>query len=274
MQNDNSDSQTPPAVEEESVDEEFFVEIIRRSRLLVTLQEQPASASDLAELVELSRSTIHRAMSSLTDLKLVEKTEGKFRLTGYGNIVATEVDQFRKRAMAAQVLEPFLSHVDVPDLPIEHFRDATVIQPEAHQPHLSIRRIMELIKETDRLRVFSTVISPIYVEIAHREMLNGMEAEAIFDQQTLDIVLKEYEEETVEALESGNFDVFIHNSLPFELFLFDDMIGMAAHDEYGIARVLVVSSSDEAIAWAEELYSSYREESTPAMPISKDIEEP
>lgn len=242
------------------VDPDFLVEIVRRSDLLAALQAEPASASDLADRVDLSRSTIHRATDSLTDANLIEKVDGAFRLTGYGTVMAKEVGAFRQRVEATQRLEPFLANVDMTDFPVEHFAKATVIQPKPRQPHYSVRRIMELIEETNELQVFSTVISPFYVEIAHREMLDGMNATAIFDEQTIDIVLEEYREQTQEAIESGHFDVYIHNDLPFELFLFDRRIGMAAHDEHGIPRVLVVSESSEAVAWGQHLFESYLEE--------------
>ena len=247
----------------DTTDNSFLIEVVRRSPLLVELLSKPAGANELVEELDLSRSTIHRATDSLTEMNLIEKSDGTFHLTSYGEVVAVELAEFRNRMLAIRTLEPFLAHVRMPDIPVEHFEDADVIQPKPRQPHYSIRRIMELIEETERLRVFSTVISPFYVEIAHREMLNGMYAEAIFDEQTINIVMNEYEDQTLEAIESGRFEVYIHNNLPFELFLFDEKIGMAAHDENGIARVLVVTSNEKAVAWGEELYNRYLAEAYP-----------
>jgi predicted transcriptional regulator len=105
--------------------------------------------------------------------------------------------------------------------------------------------------------MFSTVISPVYVDVGYREMMNGMKIEAIFDREVIDIMLSEYPEKAHETIATGNFDVYTHDGLPFELFIFDDKIGMAAHNENGIAEVLVECDDSSAIEWAEDLYAKH-----------------
>lgn len=251
------------AADRANVSDAFLLEVVRRWQLLAALQAAPASSSELTERVDLSRSTVHRATDALTELNLIEKSDGTFSLTSYGKVVTEKTRNFREQMEATQLLAPFLSYVDVPGFPVEYFVDADVIEPKPRQPHYSVRRIIELIEGTEYLRVFSTVISPFYVEVAHREMLNGMRAEAIFDQQTIDIILQEYGQETQEAAEVDRFEVYVHDAIPFELFLFDERIGIAAHDDDGIARVLVVSSSERAYEWGEQLYAEYLSDAHP-----------
>lgn len=239
-----------------------MIEVIRRSDLLTALQSSPASPSELERTLDISRSTIHRALRTLEELHLVEKTSGQYELTGVGTFVTAETSAYCNRVDAAMSLEPFLNLVEIDDIPVEHFADAKVTSPKPRQPHYSVRRIIELIERSESLRIFSTIISPFYVDVAHREMLDGMEIQAIFDDGIIDIVLGEYEQEAYEAFDTGRFDVYMHANLPFELFLFDDRIGMAAHDENGIARAFVETRSPEAIDWATKLYERYLEQST------------
>lgn len=243
------------------IDQELVMETVRRHRILSELQTAAADATDLEDALEISRSTIHRATKSLLDLDLIRKTDGAFELTGVGEVVAEETASFTKRLDAAISLAPLLNLVDVDiDVPVEHFDDAQVTRPKPRQPHFSVRRIIELIEESDELQILSSVISPFYVDVAHREMLDGMEINAIFDERIIDIVLGEYERKAMEAIETGNFEVSVHSEVPFELFLFDDRIGIAAHDENGIARVFVETDSPGAVEWAEELFERYLEE--------------
>ncbi|WP_254768289.1 helix-turn-helix transcriptional regulator [Salinilacihabitans rarus] len=254
----------PPPDEDDwpaGIDRDLLIEAVRRSNVLAELRSGPADASELEAALDVSRSTIHRATKSLEELNLIEKSNGRFELTGVGDVVARETDVYGRRIAAAISLEPFLNLVDVEDVPIEHFADATVTVPKPRQPHFTVRRIMDLIEEADSLRLFTSVISPFYVDVAHREILEGTEVEAIFDADILDIVLAEYESEARGAIETGNFDVYVHDSVPFELFLLDGKIGMAAHDENGIARVFVEADSPEAIRWARRLYDRYLAES-------------
>lgn len=262
---DNRDDQSEPA-ETDAIRQELPIEAVRRSDLLAALQSSPASPSELEQSLDISRSTIHRALKTLEELHLVEKTSGQYELTGVGTFVAAETNGYRERVDAAMSLEPFLNLVEIDDIPVEHFADAEVTRPKPRQPHYSVRRIIDLIERSAHLRIFSTIISPFYVDVAHREMLDGMEIQAIFDEGIIDIVLGEYEQEAYEAFETGCFDVHMHANLPFELFLFDDRIGMAAHDENGIARVFVETQSDEAIDWATDLYERYLEQSTALSP--------
>ncbi|MFC4438731.1 MULTISPECIES: helix-turn-helix transcriptional regulator [Natrialbaceae] len=262
---DDYDGQSGPAETDESR-QELLTEAVRRSDLLTALQSSPASPSELEQSLDISRSTVHRALKTLKELNLVEKTGGQYELTGVGMFVARETSVYRERVDAAMSLEPFLNLVEVDDIPVEHFADAEVTRPKPRQPHYSVRRIIDLIERSEHLRIFSTIISPFYVDVAHREMLDGMEIQAIFNEGIIDIVLGEYEQEAYEAFETGCFDVYMHANLPFELFLFDDRIGMAAHDQNGIARVFVETQSEEAIDWATDLYERYLEQSTALSP--------
>ncbi len=263
MGNTIDEEEATSQIDSQMENDAFLIEVVRRGTLLSALKSEPASSSELASRVDLSRSTIHRATDSLAERDLIEKSDGTFRLTTYGEVVAEELIDFRELMAAIRLLKPFLSYVDVPNFPIEDFIDAVVIEPKPRQPHYTVHNIMKLIEETEYLRAFSSVISPFYVDIARREMLNGMRAEAIFDVETMDIILSEYNEPTEETIQTGRFDVYVHDEIPFELFIFDEKIGLAAHDENGIARVLVVSSSPGAINWGEQLYEEYLAEARP-----------
>ncbi|WP_255170834.1 helix-turn-helix transcriptional regulator [Natrononativus amylolyticus] len=239
------------------------MESVRRAALLAELRSAPADAGDLEDSLDISRSTVHRATNTLLELNLLQQSNGKYELTGVGEFVADETQAYRNRVGSALSLEPFLNLVDVDDVPVQHFSEADVILPQPRQPHFSVRRIIELIQSSDTLGILSTVISPFYVDVAHREMLDGMEIEAVFDEEIIDIVLEEYEREALEAFETGRFHVHVHPDVPFELFLFDDRIGMAAHDENGIARVFVETDDPNAIDWASSLYERHLAESRP-----------
>lgn len=245
------------------IDQDLLMEAVRRGPLLDALRAAPATATELDDSLELSRSTIHRAGESLQERGLIEKSNGQLELTGLGTVVADEVTMFEVRMRTAASLEPFLNTIDSDGVPVEHFTDATVTRPKPRQPHVSIQRIIELIEDASSLRMLSTVLSSIYVDVGYREMMDGMEIEAVFDEQAISIMLSEFQEKARETIETGNFDVYVHSGLPFELFVFDDKVGLAAHDENGIAQVFIESDSTRAIAWAEEFYAQHLGEAEP-----------
>lgn len=242
---------------QEHADQELLLEAVRRAPMLTSLRSDPATPSDLVDELDLSRSTIHRAKESLLELDLIKQSNSYLELTRLGEVFADEIEQFSTQIGTATSLKPLLNTIGTCKIPLEHFAGAKVTKPASRRPHISVRRIVELIEESDSLRMFSTVLSPIYVDVGYREMTSGMEIQAIFDEQAIDIMLSEYPEKAYETIKTGNFDVYAHDGLPFELFLFDDRMGMAAHDEDGIARVFVECDAPSAIQWAEDRYAHY-----------------
>lgn len=236
---------------------EFLLEIVRRSSLLQVLRSGSAEPGDVLNSVDMSRSTVHRAFNSLEEYDIVEQSDGRYELTNTGKILAEETGGFCTRAGTAMSLSPFLNSINGSGdgIPVEHFVDAKITRRTSRQPHATIHRIIELIERSDSLRMFSTVISPVYVDVGYREMMDGMKIEAIFDREIIDIMLSKHPEKAHETIATGNFDVFAHDGLPFELFIFDAKIGMAAHNENGNAELLIECDAPSAIEWAEDLYS-------------------
>lgn len=239
----------------------LFVEMVKRAGMFELLADEPRKANELVDELDASRSTVHRATRSFAEKGLLYKSDDEFELTGFGRAVADEIIGFREHVSVANELQSFLNTVDLTDVdvPMEAFADANVVHPKPRQPHFAVEHITDLIEETDSTRILSGVISPVYVEVAHREMLNGTDVEVVFDPEIVEIIASEYAEKAVRAAETGKFDVLVVDDVPFELFVFDDSVGMAAHDESGIARVFVEADAPEAVEWAESVYESYRD---------------
>lgn len=247
----------------EEVSEALLVEVVKRAPLFDLLAEGPREMSEMVDHLEMSRSTVHRATQSLTEKGLLRNRDGTCELTGYGRTIADEVADFRRRVAGASKLQAFLNTADTDaHVPVAKFADATIHRPKPRQPHFAVKRIIELMEDSESVRLFSSIISPFYVDVAYREMLDGTEIEVVFDPKIVEIIATEYTEKALKAAETGKFDVLVHDGVPFELFVFDDSVGMAAHDDGGIARVFVESDAPEAVSWGEEMYEAYRTRAT------------
>ncbi|MFP8957742.1 helix-turn-helix transcriptional regulator [Natrialbaceae archaeon A-CW3] len=240
---------------------EFVSTVMTRAELLEQLEESQ-TVRELANELSMARSTVHRATESLAEHDLVDKPNEHVEHTGLGTVVAEQLQGFRTRMEAAHQLEPFLNTLDgaATDIPLERFTDVTVTTTEQRQAHVGAKRITDLIEQTDSLRMFSSILSPLYVDVALQEMLDGTEIEVIFDEEIIAILAERYHEEAMEAFETGRFEVGMTDDVPFELFLFDDRMGMAAHDDDGIARAFVESTDPAAREWAESHYAEYADE--------------
>lgn len=244
------------------MDRKYTTEVIKRAPLLDALRDGPAEASELERRLSMSRSTIHRATRSFVEWGLLTKTDGVFQLTNFGHVVADRVAGFRAQLDAAAQLESYLNTVESPPLglPLEQLGDATITNPKAGMAHVGVKRLTDLMADSTSLRMFSSVVSPIYVDLCYREALNGMEIAAIFDRRVVELLFSEYGSKSREAAREGQFEVRIHDDCPFELFLFDDCVGITAHDESGNPCSFLESTNPEVIAWGEQLYERYESE--------------
>ncbi|MFC6724934.1 helix-turn-helix transcriptional regulator [Halobium palmae] len=243
------------------MDDEDITEIVKRAPILDALRDEPCGANELEERLSFSRSTIHRATNSLADQGLIEKRDGKFELTSFGRIVGGRLADCRRDLDTADRLAPFLEAVEPgAEIPLGRFADATVTRPRAGQAHFAVKRLSDLMAESGSLRAFSAVVSPIYVDICCREARDGADVRAIFDRQVVDILFDEYASEAREAIDAGDLEVLIHDDCPFELFLFDDRMGMTAHDEDGNGTLFVETDDPDAYEWAESLFREYESE--------------
>jgi predicted transcriptional regulator len=241
------------------MDSDDAVELVKRAELLSFLRKGSADSETLERNLSSSRSTIHRATQSLVAEGFVEKVDGEFRLTETGRVVAARTEQFRTELDAVDRLDPILDAIDTEnvDLPLEHLADATVECPRPGQPHVVVKRVDDLLDEADSLQMFSRVVSPIYVDITHRAIQDGAEIDVIFRRDVVEALFSEYGTKARDAAKTGRFDVRIHDDCPFELFLFDDVVGISAHDDRGLPRGFVETSNPTVVDWAESVFDRF-----------------
>ncbi len=240
---------------------EFLLEVVRRGPILESLQEESVTASELSDSVDMSRSTVHRAVKSLEEYDVIAESGGAYELTNVGQVLTQEMQTFGLRANAALAFKKFLNHIEIHSsrIPLEYFDSAKTTRRTSRQPHATLHQIIKLIENTDEIQMFSTVASPVHVDVGYREMMNGTEIEAIFDREVIEFFAAEFPEKAQDAVSTGKFDVYGHEGLPFELFIMEEKIGLAAHNENGNAEILIECENQSAIDWAEDLYDEYRQ---------------
>jgi predicted transcriptional regulator len=238
--------------------DEEFAEVVKRLPVLEALRDGPHGTAELTDRLPLSRSTVHRATNALADLGLVERRDGKIELTSVGRIVTRRLSDCRRDVDTAERLAPFLDAVGSEiDVPLDLLADATVSRPDRGQAHFAVKRLSDLVSGSDSLRMLSAVVSPMYVDICCREATAGTAVRAVFDREVVDILFDEYASESREAIEHGTLEIRIHDDCPFELFLFDDVVGMTVQRAHGSVAPFVESSDPEVYEWAESLFERY-----------------
>ena len=238
------------------------LDLIKRASMLDALREGSLDRSDLDHRLDISRATSHRHTNALIDLGLIDRSDGEFYLTAVGTAIAEAVDGFRSEIAMAYQLGPVLEAVgdSVPPLPLAAFADASVTSAEEGDPHAPVYRYIALVRETETLRGFDTwAIAPTYMGEIQQQILEGMETELIDPIAVVEDVMENYPERCVQVCVSGYLTIWLHETLPFGLAMFDDRIGLGVRDpETSLLRAFIDTDAPAAREWAEAVYDAYK----------------
>jgi predicted transcriptional regulator len=244
------------------MDLDRFIDLIRYSPMLDALQSEDLDRKELEQCLEISRATSHRHTKVLIERDLIEKSEGRFILTGLGTTIAEMVTGFKAKTQTALALAPVLEAVPegAPEVDIEDFTDATVTTAEPGDPYRSVNRFMSLIRETDTLRGLApSVVDPRYMDEFHTRICEGMTTSVIFLPEVIENLFDSHPEQMKGIYESGNFTIRTYTDMPFGLTLCDDRIGINIYDtETGLLRTYIDTDAPTAYEWAEDFYAFYR----------------
>ncbi|MFW5905866.1 MAG: helix-turn-helix transcriptional regulator [archaeon] len=253
-------------VEDTHPSRDLLIEVVRRAPLIAALREESLDRRDLEQRLEISKSTAHRNTSSLAERGLVERTDGKYTLTEFGEAVADVVTTFETDMRTVVRLAPLFGAVAgvQPRCPIDAFSDATVTTADRGDPFGPLARFVALIDETDTLRMFdSYAVAPTYIDEVHGRVLDGLETKVIERPDVAEDVIENYPQKCVELCASDFLTMRLHDELPFGLVILDARIGVGVRDpETGSPRAFVDTDDPDARAWAETLFDSYWSDAT------------
>ncbi len=241
-----------------------LVDLLRYGPLLDALDEDSLDRRAIEDHLGISRSTSHRFTRALADSGLIRKSAGRYSLTGRGESIRETICTFENNSRTALDLAPILEALSdtYPGFDIERFSDATVTSAEHGDPYSPMTRFISLLNETETLRGLDTFsIAPGYMEEYQQHILDGMQTEVIDVPEASADVMENYPELCVEVCVSDNFELRLHNDLPFGLVILDDVVGVGVRrDSDRTVRTFVDTDAPDVWAWADGLYESYKEE--------------
>lgn len=252
---------------EERLATDRLIEFIRYRPVLEALFQTPLDRQEIERRLDISRATSHRFTKRLIELGVVEKTDGEFRLTGYGEVVVDETFRYETNVRVARQLTPLLDVICEyhREFVIGPFADATVTTADPEDPYRPVNRFVSLARESEIFRGFNTTqMVPLSMEGFHRELIEDTETEVIYLPAAVETLLETYPERAAKAMERGHLALRSRDALPYGLAIFDERVGIGGYDEEtGTLRVFVDTDAAIAREWAESVYELYREDSEP-----------
>lgn len=248
-----------------------LVSVVNRRLDVMAALEHPRQKRDLLSELDVSRSTLDRAVRELESLDLVSREEG-YHLTVTGRLVLelyrgllADVDD----VAAARELLASLPR-DAPMSPAM-LRGAEVTVADGPSPATVVEDAFELFERAERMRVFSVAMSrPDYADRIRERLRQGDVAiECIYTPEIVEFG-RENREGFPEFLEEVPVEPYVHENLPYALRVATLPEGRAAaitvYDDDWSLQGVVVNDSMEACLWAEDLFEHYRAAADPLEP--------
>ncbi|MXR51802.1 MarR family transcriptional regulator [Halovenus sp. WSH3] len=246
-------------------------QVRKRSDLLGTLRSEPMTKAELVDHVDVSRSTVDRAIDSLETTGFVERRDGRYRVTTQGRLVTESyqrhVDRTDALAAAAPILDclPPGAHID----PLM-FETGSVHVADPHVPEQAIAGAVEALSSADRVRVFSPVVKSNYINLVH-EQIADRDAEmtlVVGPEASQSLSSLASVTDAVEGLLTNeSFDLRVaESSLPYMLYLITggetETVGVTVHDD-GALVGSVISTDSDALSWGRQRFDAVADRAEP-----------
>lgn len=239
--------------------------LVKRAELLDRLREGPTNKRDLRDDLDVSRSTVYKAVRELEEQDVVEQTDEGCRLTLLGRLLVEEYGEFTELVGHLTRHESLLS-VLPPDAPVTPnvLVGAERVVTERHAPTRPAERLEREVRSADSVVGLSPVVVPRYVELFHEEIVsNDLSADLVMERPVVDYVRTDHADQFEEALGTGRLRVRrTDETLPFGLVVTErpadpDSAIVIVYDGAGELRGVIVNDAPTAVEWGRDVFRRY-----------------
>lgn len=141
-------------------------------------------------------------------------------------------------------------------------RDATAVTPSEHDVDRHFAYVERLLREADRIRGFSPIISPRYVAVFAEQVQDGLDAELLLETDLVVRLAADDPRSFASVLAHENVSVYrTDGELPFGLAIgsFDGTERVVIELREGSTMTGVIANDSTASReWAQRVYETYR----------------
>lgn len=237
----------------------------KRAEFLAAVEDEPRRKPALVDELDVSRSTVDRAIADLTDVGLVEREEGVYHATVSGVLARQMYADYVEQTDALATATPIVNAVqDAERLDPVILKGADIHVADPHAPESTLERAITELRQSDTLRGFVHVVKSTYISLLHEQVLeNDLEAEVIVQRDARDSLgaLTHGRDQLVDLFMTDAFTVLeTDEQLPYALWLMEGdtaLAGLTIHNTGGIVGMLI-NDTDDAVDWCRAEYERVR----------------
>lgn len=251
----------------------------RRYEFLAILENDTYDKRTLEEKLDVSRSTVDRALRELETAALVRRTTGGYDTTLYGRTVVAIYDLLLDYVDYVQRAKSLLAALPSEiEFSVGLVIDAEIIVAEEPALHAPSTRIAELVKRASEIRGLAYAhTSPEAMELFQQQVVEeGTPTEIVF-REAMYNNFKITSPGIVESLiSSKHYEPYVAPDVPFGLFLLNidgsDRVCLVVYDDEQNLKGIIVNDTDEAVAWGTRLFERYRADAEPVTPDEEQLQ--
>lgn len=259
-----------PATEHDRPADELVALLARRIEVLEAVLEAPRTRPELVDTLDISRSTVDRAVRELEDMGLVRFNGDSFSATLVGQLAHTEYETLRTDLVTLEEVSPLLTSLpSTAPVDLRILRDAEVVAATEPAPHVPGSRISALLRQADSVRSLSMAYTtPETGDVIADSVAAGELSTEIVFEAALYEYLTDSEVLDVEALvDDPNVSAGIVDTLPFGLIIARHAnttdVCLAIYDDDRTLEGVVINDSQPAVDWATAVWEEYQERARP-----------
>lgn len=260
----------------ESGPEKDIVDVLtRRIEVLERLSGSVAGKERLVADLDVSRSTVNRALRELEGLGFLTRVDGEFTASATGRLVARQYREFVAGLEDSCDAQPVLSGVPPSaEMSPAMVRGATVYFAEPPTPFRPIQRITEIAVDAREFRGLSAAVAvPESVDrIADAVLRGDLRAEFVVAEGVAEHLRSNRGDVLEASADTDRLSLHVAGDLPYGLGIADGDDGARAfvvtYGADGDLRGAVVNDSPAAVEWAEGVFRRYRADAA-ELPLSE-----
>lgn len=255
----------------------FLANSENRVAVLRLLGEDPLEHDEIRDRIGASRVTTARILRELEERGWITRTGQACTITPTGEWIREEFTRLLDEVDAERRLRDPLQWLpaDLPTFDVRRLRDAELLVLEESDATAIIRRILEIRRDSDRIRGITRTVAPVFIENDWESTVHGdTHLDQVITPAVLDTIRTQPSaaQQVREMLQEPDVHVSVCEHVPISLGIYDGAtgddgtVGIDLPDEAGVVKAGLVTDDEAVYEWALELFETCRDEARPVAP--------
>ena len=255
---------------ESALDEiEFLALSENRIDVLRRLADRPHTRRELTDRTGASQPTLGRILGDFEDRRWITREGSQYFATATGRLVAGGFGDLLDVMETEERLRPIVRWLptDALTFDLRHLTEATITVPSQVRPNAPVKRVLELLRSADEVRIFSYAFNEQSLQVVQdRTTAGDQRVRGVFASSAIGALADDSQlrRRLGTLLASDRAEIRITDEeVPVAVTVADGVVHLFLRDESGVLQASLDADDDAIRTWADETFERYWETATP-----------